>query len=50
MLKTFLLFVNVAMLSLYQSAINCSGRNIEGNFMRKVNYSYHRHFPGLEFM
>jgi len=49
-LKTFLLFMTEAMLSHYQSAINCSGRNIEGNFMHKVNYSYHHHFPGLEFM
>jgi len=40
--------VTVAMLSHYQSAINCSGRNVEGNFTHKANYSYHHHFPGLE--
>jgi len=50
MLKTFLLFMNVAMLSGYQYPVNCRSRNIEGNFMQKVNYCYYHHFPGLEFM
>jgi hypothetical protein len=31
------LFVTVAMLSLCQSAVNCSNRNVQGNFMYKVN-------------
>ena len=49
MLKTFLLFMTVAMLSCYQYPVNCRSRNIEGNFMQKVNYCYYCHFPGLEF-
>jgi len=49
-LKTFLLFVTVAMLSRYQSAVNCSSRSAEEIFKHKVNYSYCFHFPGLEFM
>ena len=35
MLKTFLCFVTAAMLSLYQSTVNCSSRNAEGNFRTK---------------
>jgi hypothetical protein len=50
MLKTFLLFMTVAMLSHYQSPVNCRGRNVEENIMHKVNYHYYCHFPGLEFM
>jgi hypothetical protein len=34
-LKTFLLFVTVAMLSHYQSRVNCRSRNIEGNLHTK---------------
>jgi hypothetical protein len=49
MLQTFLLFMNVAMLSCYQSPIHCRSRNIEGNFTHKVNYHYYCCFPGLEF-
>jgi hypothetical protein len=50
MLKTFLLFVTVAMLSHYQPPVSCRSRNIEENIMHKVNYHYDCHFPGLEFM
>jgi hypothetical protein len=39
-LKTFLLFVTVAMLSLYQSAVNCSSRNLQGNFKYKMNWHW----------
>jgi len=49
-LKSFLVFVTVAMLSLYQSPVNCRNRNAEGNFTQKVNYRYGCHFSGLEFM
>jgi hypothetical protein len=45
-----LLFVTVAILSHYQSPVNCSSRNLEGNFTHKVNYHYHCHFPGLVFV
>ena len=38
------------MLSCYLSAVNCSSRNVEGNFTHKVNYRHCCHFPGLEFM
>jgi len=40
-----LLFVTVAMLSLYQSR-----RKVEGNFMYKVDYRYWFQFPGLQFI
>jgi hypothetical protein len=50
MLKTFLLFVTVPILSYNQSPINCSTRNPEGNCKHTVNYCYYCHFPGLEFM
>jgi hypothetical protein len=46
MLKTFLLFVNVSMLSHYQSPVKC----IYGNFTHKVNYGYYRHLRSPEFM
>ena len=36
-LKTFLLFVTVAISSRYQSPVNCS-RNVEGKFMHTVIY------------
>jgi hypothetical protein len=48
MLKTFLLFMTVAMLACYLSAVNCRSRNIKGNFMHNMNYCYHCHFPGIE--
>jgi len=47
-LKTFLLFVTVAMLSSYQSTVNCRGRNVEGNFANKGNCRYSCHFTGLD--
>jgi hypothetical protein len=37
-LKTFLLFVTVAILSIYKSTVNCRSRNVEGNFTHKMNY------------
>jgi len=49
-LKIFLLFVTVAMLPLYQSPVNCSSRNAEGNFTHKFlsvpfpAFSYVKHF------
>jgi len=43
-LNTFLLFVTVALLSRYQSAVNCTGTNMEGKFRHKVNYRYCCHF------
>lgn len=46
-LKTFLLFVIVAMLWLYQTTVNCSSRNVEGNWTHKVNSRYYFHFPNL---
>jgi len=49
-LKTFLLFVTIAMLSHYQSPVNCRSINIKGNFRHKVKYHYYCHFPGHEFM
>jgi len=48
--KTFLLFMTVAMLSHYQSPVNCRSRNVEGRFMHKVNCHYYFHFPVLEFV
>ena len=50
MIKTFLLFVTVAMLPLYRSPGNCKSRHTEGNFTYKVNYCYCCQFPGLKFM
>jgi hypothetical protein len=42
-LKAFLLFVTVAMLSRYQSPVDCRSTN----FTQKVNYHYYCHFrPG----
>jgi len=38
LLKLSFLYMTVAMFSRYQSPINCRSRNIEGNFMYKVNY------------
>ena len=49
-LSTFLLFVTVAMLSRYQSPVNCRSRNTEDNLSHKVNYRYYCHSPGLEFI
>jgi hypothetical protein len=46
--KTFLLFVTVAMLSLYRTSLNCSGRRAEKNI--KHSYRYCSHLPGPEFM
>ena len=48
-LSTFLLIVILAMLSCYQSPVNCRNRNVQGDFTRKMNYRYYSHFPGLEF-
>ena len=48
-LKTFLLFVTVAILSRYQPAVNCK-RNVRGNFTHKVNYRCCCNFHGLEVM
>ena len=39
-----LLLVNVGLLSLYQSPVNCRSRKVEGNFMHKVNNHYCHHF------
>ena len=50
MLKTFVLFLTVAILSCYQSPANCRSGNIEGYLVQKMNYCYYRHFPCLEFM
>jgi hypothetical protein len=36
--RTFLLFVTVAVLSIYQSHINCRNRKVDGNFAHKANY------------
>ena len=49
-LKTFILHMTVAMLSHYQCSVNWKSRNVEGNFMHKVNYFYSCHLPGLEFI
>jgi hypothetical protein len=38
MLKTFLLFVTVTMVSLQQPPVYCRSRKVEGNFMHTVNY------------
>jgi hypothetical protein len=38
MLKTFLLFLTIAMLSLYQSPVICRSRDVEGNLMYTVIY------------
>ena len=48
--KGFLLFVTVAMLSLYQSPVNCKSIIVERNFTHKINYRYYFHFQSLEFM
>ena len=36
--------VTLAMLSLYQSPVNCRSSRVEGNFAHKVNYHYSCHF------
>jgi len=36
--------MNVAMISLYQSPINCMSSKMEGYLMHKVNYHYYCHF------
>jgi hypothetical protein len=41
--------LTVAMLPLYQSAVNCSSRNVQGNFIHKIHYLLFS-FPGLGFM
>jgi len=43
----FLLFVTVAILSLYKSTVNWRSRKVEGNFTHKVNYRL-RSFTLLE--
>jgi membrane-bound ClpP family serine protease len=49
--KTFLLFIAIAMLSHYQSPVNSSSGKVHCNFTHKVsNQSYYCHFPGLELM
>jgi len=45
MLQTFLLFVTVAMLSLYQSSANCRSRQVKNNFTHKVSYHWKLCFP-----
>ena len=45
-----ILLANVAILSRYQSLVNCISRKLEGNFKHKVNYRYYCHLPGLEFI
>jgi hypothetical protein len=49
-LKTIVLFVTVAMLSLNQSPINCRNSNVEGNVRHKKNYHHYGHFLGPEFL
>ena len=46
--KTF--FFTAAMLSPYQSPVNCCSRKAEHSFTYKVNNRYSFHFPGLEFI
>jgi len=49
--KTFLLFITIAMLSHYQSPVNSSSGKVLGNFTHKVsNQTYYCHFPSLELM
>jgi len=45
-LKTFILFVTVALLS-FLSPVNCRSRKVEGSFMHKVNYDWDLHSFGL---
>jgi hypothetical protein len=47
-LKTLLLFMTVAMFSLYTSSDNCKRRNAEDNFMHDEGYRYCCHFPDQE--
>ena len=42
-LKTFLLFVTVAMLSRSHSRVNCRCRIVKGNFTHKMSLSFFRH-------
>ena len=42
-LQTFLLFATVTLLSRYQSAVNCSSTNAQGNFTHTVNYRHYWH-------
>jgi len=44
MLKTFLLSMTVAMLSSYQTPVNCRRRNVKENLTNKVNYRYYCRF------
>jgi len=48
-LKTFLLFMTVAVLSLYQYPVNCMSSNVEDIFTYTVNYRYYVHRPGLKY-
>jgi hypothetical protein len=47
MLKTFLLFVLVAMLSRYRSHVNCSSIKVEANFTHKMNYRWDLRCSGV---
>ena len=47
-LRTLVLFVTVAILSLYQSPDNCRSRKVKNNFMHIVGYHYY--FQGLDFI
>ena len=49
-LKTFHIFVTVAMLSRCQSPVNCRNRNAQDNCKQNANYRYYCNFLGLEFM
>jgi len=49
-LKTFLLFVTVAMLSRSHSHVNCRCRIVMGNFTHKMNFHYYCHFSGTAFV
>jgi len=49
-LKTFVLYVSVAILSRYQSPVSYGSRNEGGNFKHIVNCGYYCHFPDLEFL
>jgi hypothetical protein len=46
MLKTFLIFVTVAILSRYQSPVNCRSRKVERNFTQNVYLSLPLSYSG----
>lgn len=48
--RTLLLFVTVAISSLYQFPDNCRKWKVEGNFTRNAGYNYYCYFPCLEFI